>query len=363
MKILLATPLYPPDSGGPATEAFVLVKELPAHGIESVVYSFGNVRHLPPGIRHLSYAFGLLKRSRDTNCIVSGDTFSVSLPAALVATILNKPLIVRVPGDYAWEQATQRFGVKDTIEAFQKRRYGFRVETIRYLQKIAMRRAALLVVPSDFLKGIVSQWDVNPNRLIRIYLGLDFSEELIMPSNVSDGKILFSLGRFVPWKGFSLLIDLLPELPKVWRLVIAGDGPTRTSLEKQAAELGVSNRVKFTGVISRSEILGWYKRADAFALNTAQENFSFQVLEGMASGSPVITTNIGSIPELITNGVEGILCTPNNKKEFLEAILSTDTKKDIWKKRTEAAKLKAREFSSKKSIALFAEALKKISRS
>ncbi|MDR3548048.1 MAG: hypothetical protein P4M11_07255, partial [Candidatus Pacebacteria bacterium] len=134
MKLVLATPLFPPDSGGPATDAALLAKELPKHGIETVVCSFGKVRHLPSGIRHVAYAFEVWKEARRADGIVAFDTFSACLPAAWVARVLRKPLIIRVPGDFAWEQATQRFGVTDSIEVFQTKRYGFRVEMTRWLQ-------------------------------------------------------------------------------------------------------------------------------------------------------------------------------------------------------------------------------------
>jgi glycosyltransferase involved in cell wall biosynthesis len=364
MKFVLATPLFPPDSGGPATDAAQLHAELPKYGIETVVCSFGSVRHLPSGIRHLVYACKLLKCAKGADGIISLDTFSVCIPAAIVSKLIRKPLIVRVPGDFAWEQATQRFGVTDSIEVFQKKRYGWRVELLRSLQKFAARSAALLVVPSDFFQAIVLQWGIAPDRVKRIYLGLDFSEGPVAPSNVPEGKILFSLGRFVPWKGFSMLISLISELSEQskfalseWHLVIAGDGPLRAELEKQVLDLHISERVTFTGFISHAEALGWLRQADAFALNTSFESFSFQILEAMASGVPVITTAVGSIPELITNNVEGILCAPDDREAFKSAILSTQTDAEKWHERTEAAKLKAAEFSIEKSVRLFADEL------
>ncbi len=360
MKILLATPLYPPDSGGPAMEAALVHEELPKQGIAVEVCTFGSVRHLPRGIRHLRYFFNLLIHVRKVNVVVAIDTFSVCIPAAVVAHLFHKPFVVRAPGEFAWEQATQRFGVTDTIEVFQKKRYGLAVEFIRFLQRRAMKSATLVVVCSDFLKSIVAQWGIDPKRLVRIYLGLNFNEKVTVPSQIPEGKILFSLGRFVPWKGFSFLIELLPSLSKEWHLVIVGDGPLRSALQTQVQNLGVSNRVTFTGTLSRPEVLGWYRKADVFVLNTAQENFSFQVLEAMVAGVPVITTSVGSIPELITNGIQGVLCTPNDKEAFLEAIVSTSTQLEVWRKRTEAAQRKAHEFSSVASMTAFAECIKKI---
>lgn len=356
MKVLLATP----DSGGPATDAAFMKTELPRLGIETVVISFGKVRHLPSGIRHVRYAIELLKNIRKVDAIIAFDTFSVCLPAALIARLIGTSLIVRVPGDYAWEQATQRFGVTDTIEAFQKKRYGLKVEILRTLQRLAVRQAALVVVCSDFLKKIVAEWHIAPEKLKRIYLGIDLEEKADMPSNIPEGKILLSIGRLVPWKGFSMLMRLVPELPEDWKLVIVGDGPERARLEEKARSLGISDRVLLTGAIPRKEVLGWLRSAHAFALNTYFESFSYQVLEAMVAGVPIITTSIGSIPELIENGVEGVLCTPGDSEAFLNAILSTEQDTTTWQKRTESAQQKAKRFSSHASVEMFAEELKKI---
>ena len=156
-----------------------------------------------------------------------------------------------------------------------------------------------------------------------------------------------------------MLIDLLPELPG-WQLVVAGDGPMRPALEAQARSAGVADRVTLTGALPRAQVLGWYRRADACVLNTSFESFSYQLIEAMASGVPVIATPIGSIPELLTDGAEGILCAPNDKNAFRDAVLSITNEPSLWKVRTEAAVRKAHSFGAAASAAAFAQALKTV---
>jgi glycosyltransferase involved in cell wall biosynthesis len=359
MKIVIATPLYPPEIGGPATDAGSLVAYMRKQGIETDVCRFGDVRHLPKLLRHIAYGFQLAGKVKSAQCIVAFDTVSVGLPSVIISLLTRTPLVVRVPGDYAWEQGTQRFDVTDSIETFQHTQYGFRVELLRSIQKFVVRNAALSIAPSDYFKNIMSGWGIKPERLIRIYLGLNFDAPAHISNNVQDGKILFSLGRLVPWKGFHILIELMSELPG-WKLLIAGDGPLQETLHEHAKTLGVLSRITFTGTLSKPQILDWFRRANAFVLNTSFESFSFQIIEAMASGTPVITTNIGSIPELIENGVEGILCSPNDKKAFRDAILSIETEPALWKKRTSAAVKKAQKFTIDNSMQLFLNALKTI---
>ena len=237
MKLLIATPLFPPDVGGPATDSHMLAAELPKQGIEVVVCSFGKVRHLPSGIRHVAYLFDVLKAAHGIDGIIAMDTFSACIPARIASQLLGKPLIVRVPGDYAWEQSVQRYGARETLEEFQHKQYGFRVELLRSLQRFAVGTAARIVVPSDYFKKIVLAWHVNPDRVKRIYLGLDVNFENIEMPEKPKGKIVLSLGRFVPWKGFAMLVELLPTLPDEWKLVLAGDGPMRAALTRRAHDL------------------------------------------------------------------------------------------------------------------------------
>jgi glycosyltransferase involved in cell wall biosynthesis len=357
MKILIATPLLPPDSGGPAREAAMLLDGLPRLGLETVVYSFGEVRHLPKGIRHIKYFFGLLSRMKNVTQIIAIDTFSVCLPAALVSKFTGTDLVVRVPGDFVWEQSTQRFGVTDTIEEFQKRKYGLKVEIFRRIQKWSVSRASVVVVPSDFFKRIVEKWGIPSDRIRKIYLGIDKLEEAKLPSPTPQGCTIISAGRFVPWKGFSMLIDLLDQLPREWNLVLIGDGPDKKDLVKKVHALGLESRTRFTGSIEHSELLGWLKTGSVFVLNTSFESFSFQILEAMMSGIPVVSTRVGSIPELIREGIDGVLCLPDNIDEFKEAVLSTKEQPGMWRERTTSASLRASEFSAEASLSQFSELL------
>ncbi|MBX4192602.1 hypothetical protein KW798_03930, partial [Candidatus Parcubacteria bacterium] len=122
-KILIATPLYPPESGGPATYAKLIEKELTARGFVVQVLPFSTVAHLPFGVRHVVYFFKVLFSAAWT--VYALDPVSVGFPAALASSMVGKKFLLRVPGDYAWEQGQQRFGVKESLDFFQTKRYGF----------------------------------------------------------------------------------------------------------------------------------------------------------------------------------------------------------------------------------------------
>lgn len=348
MKILIATPLYPPDIGGPATYSKLLFDELPKRGVKVTILSFGEVRKLPKIIRHIVYFFKLLKKARRVDIIFAQDTVSVGFPSLWASKILRKRFFVRVPGDYAWEQSTQRYGVKDSVDKFQNKKYGWRAEFLRKIQRITVNGAEMVITPSQYFRQLVSKWVKNQKKVFCIYNGIDLTT---VPK--SDGryepKTIISAGRLVPWKGFTVLIRVLKSFPE-WKLFIAGDGPMRKELENVAVQGGVNNRVFFLGQVSREELIRKIQNSEVFVLNTSFESFSFQAVEAMVAGTPVVTTNIGNLPEIIDNGKSGILVTPNDGNAIISSIKRLSLDKNLRDKIITKALVKSRQFSIENTL-------------
>ncbi len=355
MRIVLATPLYPPEPGGPATYAKLVEDELPKRGIAIEVVKFRDVRHLPPLIRHIAYGMRLYRATKGADLLFVQDTVSCGLPALLVASLRHIPLVVRVPGDYVWEQSVQRFGVTSGIDAFQKEKGPWQSVLLRSIQNRVVRSARTVIVPSEYFAKLVAGWGVPASKIVVVYHGISLPEALphiVRPA----GRLVVSSGRLVPWKGFRELIECIARMPE-WTLAIIGDGPDRSALESVAHSLGVTDRVIFVGKLPRSEALAWCKAADAFVLNTAFESFSFQVAEAMALGTPVVATNAGSLPEVLHSPEEGILVAPGDLVAIQEALGTVVTQPEEWKRRTQAAVEKARTFSVERMLSATVTAL------
>jgi glycosyltransferase involved in cell wall biosynthesis len=348
MRILIATGIYPPDIGGPATYSKLLNDELPKRGVGVSVLSFGEVRQLPKIVSHIAYFFKAAVRSRKADIIFAQDTVSVALPAMLVAKLLRKRFFVRVPGDYAWEQAVQRFGVTDTIDAFQEKRYDRKTERLRSIQRLVVNAADTVITPSLYFKQLVSKWVREPQKVICIYNGIDLSD-IPSPTGSFVPKTIVSAGRLVPWKGFIGLMKALKELPG-WKLSIAGEGPMRKELENAAAELGVADRVEFEGQIPRSELIALIQRSEIFVLNTSFESFSFQVVETMAAGTPVIATNIGNLAEIVNDEGSGLLVAPDDVPAIVSSINRLSSDKGLRARLVAEAKKKAAQFSIERTL-------------
>ena len=328
MKILIATGLFPPDIGGPATYSEILKEELPKRDIGVEILSFGEVRHLPKIIRHFAYFLKCLSHGVKTDLIFAQDPVSVGLPSVLAAKILRKKFILKIVGDYAWEQWQNKifnfqFSIFNFIDLdkFQTQKFDFLTELRRKIQKFVAERADKIIVPSEYLKRIVSEgWNVSEEKIEVIYNCVDGKIGIGAQSDNARQHIL-SIGRLVPWKGFGVLIEAMSELPQEIQMIIIGGGPEKERLEDSVKRLKLEGRVRLDGRIDRNRIKKYLDKTRVFILNTGYEGLSHVILEAMACGVPVITTSVGGNQELIENGYNGILVEYNNKEQLKEAIL------------------------------------------
>jgi len=331
MKILIATPLYPPEIGGPATYAETLAKELPRCGDEVTVVSYGMVRHLPKLVSYPLYTLKVIWGARRTDLVLALDPMHTGLSGWLASVVWRKKFVVRIVGDYAWEQGSQRFGVRDTLDEFVKKptsAFPMPVRLFRHVQVFVASRAEMIIVPSKYLEHIVEVWGVASKKVAVVYNA--FSEVGGVPNKKEcrrelglSGRVILSAGRLVPWKGFEVLLHVmngvLKKVPDA-KLYIAGSGTLRFSLANQITTLRLEDHALMLGNVDREKLMRYIRAADCFVLNTGYEGLSHQLLEVLAVGTPIVTTRVGGNPELIEHGVSGTLVSYNDRVALEEAI-------------------------------------------
>lgn len=367
MNVLIATGLFPPESGGPATYSKVLLDELPKRGIEVEVLPFREARKFPKIIRHIVYFFMLAKRTKKVDIVFALDPVSVGLPAVLAAKLFQKKFIVKIVGDYAWEQSTQRFGYEGTIESFQTAELGFMSNALRFVERWVAAQAERVLVPSRYLGKIVHEWGIEKKNISVIYNSVEpvtvGLKQVIRGLLKFKGELIISSGRLVPWKGFDVLIRLVAKLKKSrpdLKLLIVGNGPDNEKLETLAEELGVGDAVIFTHRVENAVALRYMRAADVFVLNTKYEGFSHTLLEAAAVGVPIVTTKIGGNPEFIDDSINGYLVKPDDEKMFEKRILALLDSPALRTKISGAAKRKVEKFSVKRMVDETETILKKV---
>jgi glycosyltransferase involved in cell wall biosynthesis len=334
MKIVIAAPLYPPEIGGPATYAKLLAEGLPKEGSEVELVKFSEVRRLPRLIRHYVYYRRVVRAARDADVVVALDPVSVGFPAMKAAERVGKPFVVKIVGDYAWEQGCQRFGVTQGLDEFVKTRQASR--SVRLLQGVQVRvaqSAARIIVPSEYLKGVVEAWGIAPERITVIYNSVEVPQ-VEVPEGRPHGFLIVSSGRRVPWKGFESLERVVAR-DSSWHLFIASS-------------------------LSRAETLGWVKSADVFVLNSRYEGLPHALIEAMALGTPIIATRVGGTPELIEDGVTGLLIPPGDDEALYLALREVAGNPDSAHMRAEVARTRAHRFSTEAMLSVTSALLKNI---
>ena len=165
-------------------------------------------------------------------------------------------------------------------------------------------------------------------RIEVLYHGSDLGRFTPERSQVEAGRIL-SVGRLVPKKGFADLVKAVAllrarEIP--FRAEIFGGGPLREELEEHGRRLGLAERLTFHGARVQDDIVAAYRRAAVFVLapivsdNGDRDGIPNVLVEAMASGVPVVSTRISGIPELITDGIDGLLVNPHDPGALADAI-------------------------------------------
>jgi len=187
--------------------------------------------------------------------------------------------------------------------------------------------ASLIVAISNYGKSQLMKIS-NPaywKKLEVVYLGIEgavFSPQ--PPRSAPEPFEVICVGRLAPVKGHEVLIEAIALLigrGKDIRLRLVGDGPERSALEKKVRALGLTGHVLFEGWKNQTELIELYKNSDAFALASFAEGVPVVLMEAMSMQIPCIATRITGIPELITDGVDGLLVSPGSSDELAEALM------------------------------------------
>jgi len=161
-----------------------------------------------------------------------------------------------------------------------------------------------------------------------------------------DGRVVLFIGRLIDLKGVDYLIKATPEVLKRCpdiNVLLVGSGPQKEYLMNLSKDLGVENRVVFIDKVAQDEILKFYAIASVFVLPSIvnargeTEGLGVVLLEAMASGVPVIGSNVGGIPDIITDGETGLLATQKDHDDLADKIIKLLTDEELRKNVTENA--------------------------
>jgi colanic acid/amylovoran biosynthesis glycosyltransferase len=199
-----------------------------------------------------------------------------------------------------------------------------------------VRRATRVICISDFcrsqLMGLVDEEEWS--KLTVVHCGVDPVDFPLRrrPAVRQPPVRVLSVGRLVPVKGHAVLLAALAELlgrDVTVQATIVGDGPLRSALESSAERLGVDSHVTFAGAIGQDRIRSYYAEADIFCLPSFAEGLPVVLMEAMATGVPVVASRIMGVPELVEDGVSGVLVRPGRVDELAAALAGLSAAPDV----------------------------------
>ncbi len=334
MRVLIVSGIWPPDVGGPASHAPEVAEFLRGrgHGVEVVTTAAAAPapepypvrwisRSMPPGLRHALAALTISRRARSADVVYSTGMIGRS---ALAARLARRPYVLKLTADPAFERARRREIVGGDLDEFQRLRGGPAVRTLRRYRNAALGGAAHVFCPSDYLRRLAIEWGVEPERVSVLPNPTPPVPELPPRDDLRRGLGLrgFSLafaGRLTTPKALGSALAALAALEGV-DLLVAGDGPDRAALERQAASLGLGDRVRFLGPLPRDRVLELFRAADASVLSSTWENFPHALVEALAVGTPAISTTVGGVAEIVRDGENGLLVPPGDPQALARAI-------------------------------------------
>jgi glycosyltransferase involved in cell wall biosynthesis len=204
--------------------------------------------------------------------------------------------------------------------------------------------ARFVICISDFarsqLMGIApyEQWP----KLHVVHCGVDLERFLPVERPLQREPVsVTSVGRLVPEKGQSLLIEAVGRLRRAGhtvRLTLVGDGPQREALEAHARNVGVGAAVSFLGAVSHPRVEEVLRETDVFCLPSFAEGVPIVLMEAMAMQLAVISTRVMGIPELIEDGVSGRLIRPGSIEDLTEALSELAADPDLRRRFGRAAR-------------------------
>ncbi len=275
---------------------------------------------------------------------------------SILSRSVNSAIVGNINDTYSADLQSISYYKKYYQDWLQRWAYYFLVHT---LEKRYLSRLDYIIANSRFTYETIRKRYAPETSLTICYKSIDknrysvaLQERLEKKNNDSNPTILF-VGGNMQRKGVATIIDAAPEiirrLPEV-KFIIVGNDKAIKGLKKKCNNLNIAPSFEFPGWCSQDEILSFHKKATLFVMPSLTEALGVALLEAMASGIPVIGTNVGGIPEIIHHGVNGSLVSPDSPDELSAAILQLLTDKHLQEKYRNSALKTVERFSINKMM-------------
>jgi L-malate glycosyltransferase len=339
MRILIAVP-FDEESGGVAYVTGNLARELQRRGHEVIFVFPGKNYRVKQKLTKFGFP-GFEMRMQcpfgERNPIISLLAFLILFPIGIyqILSLLRKNGIqiinIHYPTDcFFYLAVCSRILDKALLTSVHGADLfpdGVRRVTYSRAFRFLLKSSKLIVTPSRFLEQMVlTHWPELAGKTTYIHNGINLNELNSVSAGIKSATqypYVFCVSAYKPQKAVEVLIRAFafvhgtyPEL----RLVIVGNGPLHTELSDLAHSLGIAKQTQLLGSKGRADTIQLLRACKLFVLPSRFETFGIVLLEAMACEKPLIASTAGGIPEIVQNGVNGILVEPDNPGSLAQAM-------------------------------------------
>jgi glycosyltransferase involved in cell wall biosynthesis len=362
-KILIYSPIFFPDIGGPAIQGKYLAEVLADYGFEVFVIKYSKSVLFNPKFKVISlnwlpnpsafrkayrWFFGpltsifYLLRIRP-NLVIVNSVFWNGMVIGLLCRIVRIPTILKFAGDWVFESLKDQ--KKQPVD-FLKIYNGSALTRFLFLiEKFFVSKFNVVWVISEFRKKNVQQLSKSP----KIWLQSNFHNlpqfSFYSSSRFTSPIIFVTSARLIPHKRIDTLIDTVSKLNYDFRLIIIGEGPELKDLTQLVKVLKLETRVFFLGKISSDLLFEILALSSAYLSWSAEEGAPNAFIEALNFGLPIITANVGGIPEMFESNSKSVkLIDPNEPSQLLVSLSSLNLASKELEAMSKAAFIEGKKF-------------------
>jgi glycosyltransferase involved in cell wall biosynthesis len=354
LNVCFVTPEYFPISGGTGAYVYYLSHSLQklGHNVHVVARDQqdsektinGIQVHYVKGVgnaltRYWRFARSASKRIRELNKQNGFDIIHSNLPLVPsfgVPKDSAKAIVCAVHSTWKGEAIVTKRDNPKELNPNEKSMLRFNFVLRSYEKKLMKRSDALIAVSKYTVNELTELYGINKNKIYVIYNGVDIERFKPRSNRIElrrelgldpDKKVVLFVGRLYHRKGLETLLKSVPLVLKEFsnvKFVISGTGfkQKEESLRNLAKELDIEDHVTFLGYVPDNKLPLLYSASDIFVLPAIYENFPFAILEAQATGLPVISTNVGGIPEFLVDNENGFVIEPRDPIQLTQKVLT-----------------------------------------
>ena len=322
-SLLLITGIFPPDSGGPAKFATEFGDWTSKSGFKVRIQSYADRKsalHIDSDfqasfvsrsqglfLRYVNMVYRIGRGASSADVVLSIGAF---LETFIASKIFKFNYVAKVPGDIVWERARNNSVTSLNIEEFQESKLNFRYKIFRALYSQSLKRAQIVIVPSQGLYRLCLGWGVHPSKIRLIYNSVEQKSTPAFEDIVKTYDLV-TVCRLVPWKGVEELINFTARENK--SLLVIGDGPEKSNLELISKNLKAD--VTFVGEVPSEKVSQLLQTSRVFVLNSYYEGLPHALVEARVAGLISVGRAGTGSAEVINDDVDGFLVREDRSLE------------------------------------------------